>query len=70
MLDISDARILGRLADAVVLVFRAGKTSRESAQAASRRLTDDGISVLGTILNGWDLRNLNGYRSNHYYQTA
>jgi capsular exopolysaccharide synthesis family protein len=61
MLNISDARILGRLVDAAVLVFRAGKTSRDVALAAKRRLTDDGIPVIGTILNGWDLKSLNRY---------
>jgi polysaccharide biosynthesis transport protein len=61
LLDITDARILGRLADAAVLVFRAGKTSRDAASAAKRRLTDDGIPVLGTILNGWDVRQAGAY---------
>jgi len=61
MLDIADARILGRLADAAVLVFRAGTTSRDAAFAAKRRLTDDGIPVLGTILNAWDVKSMGGY---------
>jgi receptor protein-tyrosine kinase len=69
MLDISDARILGRLADAAILVFRAGKTSREAAMAAKCRLIDDGIPVLGTILNAWDVKNMGGYgySPNEYY---
>ncbi|MGA2717975.1 MAG: polysaccharide biosynthesis tyrosine autokinase [Candidatus Acidiferrales bacterium] len=69
MLDISDARILGRLADAAILVFRAGVTSREAAMAAKRRLIDDGIPVLGTILNAWDVKNMGGYgySPNEYY---
>jgi polysaccharide biosynthesis transport protein len=69
MLDISDARILGRLADAVILVFRAGETSRDAALAAKRRLTEDGITVLGTILNAWDSKHMSGYGASHYYQT-
>ena len=69
MLDIADARILGRLADAAILVFRAGKTSREAAMAAKRRLTDDGIPLLGTILNAWDVRSMGhyGYGAYDYY---
>jgi receptor protein-tyrosine kinase len=69
MLDISDARILGRLADAAILVFRAGVTSREAAMAAKRRLIDDGNPVLGTILNAWDVKNMGGYgySPNEYY---
>ncbi len=63
MLDIADARILGRLVDAAILVFRAGKTSRDAAEAAlsAKRLTDDGIPVLGTILNAWDVKSTGGY---------
>jgi polysaccharide biosynthesis transport protein len=61
MLHISDARILGRLVDAAILVFRAGKTSRDVALAAKCRMSDDGIPVIGTILNGWDLKAMNRY---------
>jgi succinoglycan biosynthesis transport protein ExoP len=61
MLQISDARILGRLVDAAILVFRAGATTRDAALAAKRRLTDDGIPVLGTILNAWDLKSMSRY---------
>jgi succinoglycan biosynthesis transport protein ExoP len=71
MLDIADARILGRVADGVILVFRAGHTSREAALAAKRRLTEDGIVVLGTILNGWDFKHMSGYGTyQHEYQLA
>jgi polysaccharide biosynthesis transport protein len=72
LLDITDARILGRLADAAVLVFRAGKTSRDAASAAKRRLTDDGIPMLGTILNAWDVKRLGsyGYGAYEYYSRS
>ena len=43
------------------LVFRAGKTNRDMALAAKRRMTDDGIPVIGTILNAWDLKTMNRY---------
>lgn len=67
MLDIADARILGRLADAAILVFRAGKTSRDAAMAAKRRLTDDGIPLLGTILNAWDVKSMGRYGYGYGY---
>lgn len=72
MLDISDARILGRLVDAAILVFRAGSTSRDAALAAKRRLTDDGIPVLGTILNAWDVKTgpYYGYGAYEYYSNS
>jgi succinoglycan biosynthesis transport protein ExoP len=67
MLDIADARILGRLADAAILVFRAGQTSRDTALAAKQRLTDDGIPVLGTILNAWDSKTTSAYGYGYAY---
>jgi len=61
LLGISDTRVLGRLVDAAVLVFRAGKTNRDVALAAKQRLIADGIPVIGTILNAWDLKTMNRY---------
>jgi polysaccharide biosynthesis transport protein len=49
-----DARVLGRLADGVILVARAGQTAREAAATAHRRLAADDIRVLGLVLNDWD----------------
>jgi Mrp family chromosome partitioning ATPase len=54
LLHIPDARVLGRMSDAVVLIARAGRTLREAALAASERLVQDRIPVLGVILNDWD----------------
>jgi polysaccharide biosynthesis transport protein len=54
MLQISDARVLGRLADRVILVVRAGHTTRDSAIAARQRFSEDGTKLLGTILNDWN----------------
>jgi len=71
MLDTSDARILGRQADAAILVFRAERTSRDAALAAKQRMADDGIPLLGTILNAWDFKHVSSYGiARHYYQSA
>jgi Mrp family chromosome partitioning ATPase len=51
-----DARLLGRLADAAVLITRARKTTRQDAIAAASRLTADRIPLAGTILNDWNPR--------------
>jgi Mrp family chromosome partitioning ATPase len=62
MLQMPDARVVGRLADAVILVTRAGQTTRDAAVAAKDRLTEDGTRVLGTILNDWNPKQSpNGY---------
>ena len=74
MLHMPDARVLGRLADGVILVVRSTQTRREEAAAASQRLMEDGTRVLGTVLNEWDPRKTShpgygyGYRS--YYHEA
>jgi capsular exopolysaccharide synthesis family protein len=54
MTYLADARVLGQLADAAILVIRAARTTRDEARAAKERLAEDGIRVLGTILNGWE----------------
>jgi capsular exopolysaccharide synthesis family protein len=54
MLQMPDARVVGRMADAVILVARAGHTTREAAVAARGRLVEDDTRVLGTILNDWN----------------
>ena len=54
VLTVPDARILGRSADAVILVIRAHRTQHESAFAAVRSFDEDGTPLLGTILNDWN----------------
>jgi succinoglycan biosynthesis transport protein ExoP len=51
-----DARLLGRLADGVILVVRSRKTTHQDAVAALQRLMTDRIPVAGTILNDWNPR--------------
>lgn len=55
ILQLPDAPVLGRAADGVILVVRAGQTTRETAQAAHASLSVH-CHVLGTILNYWDPR--------------
>jgi succinoglycan biosynthesis transport protein ExoP len=62
MMQISDARVFGQLANGVLLVLRAGKTSLETALAAQRYLIEDGTKVLGTVLNDWNPRNSSKFR--------
>lgn len=54
MLQIPDARVIGKLASGVILVVRAGHTTRDAAVAARSRLREDGIKILGTIMNDWN----------------
>jgi len=54
ILQLADARVIGRQADGVILVVRAGYTARNAAAAAHQRLQADDTQVLGMILNDWD----------------
>jgi len=49
-----DARLMGRMADGVVLVARAGRTLRDAVSAASARLVQDRTRLLGIVLNDWN----------------
>jgi succinoglycan biosynthesis transport protein ExoP len=75
MLQMPDARVLGRLADAVILVVRSARTTKETAAAAGQRLAEDGTRLLGTVLNEWDPRKTShaahdyGYRPYHYHES-
>jgi Mrp family chromosome partitioning ATPase len=62
------ARVLGRMADGIVVVMRSGRTPREAASATVQRLTEDGSRVLGTILNDWNPKTQAGsYHWQHGY---
>ena len=70
MLQIPDARVIGKLASGVVLVVRANVTTRDAAMAARARLREDGIHVIGTVMNDWNPKNSSGgyygYYDGHY----
>jgi succinoglycan biosynthesis transport protein ExoP len=69
MLQIADARLIGRHANAVILVARAQQTTRDAIIAAYQRLAEDRIRVLGTVLNDWDPKcSPSGYYG--YYRAA
>ncbi len=61
MLQIPDARVMGQAADAVLIVVRAGKTTREAALAVRQRLAEDGTTVSGSVLNDWNPKKTPGH---------
>lgn len=65
----ADSMILGRGADGVLLVVRAGSTQRDSAQDAIARLTAVGARVVGAVLNDPDHKvpQYGGYYYYDYY---
>jgi len=70
VIHLADARVLGRLADGVILVIRSGQTTPESAINACQGFVEDGTRVLGTVLNSWDPKTsrYHGYGSYGDYQ--
>jgi capsular exopolysaccharide synthesis family protein len=68
VLQFSDARVVGKLSDGVLLVLRSGKTTRDAAMAAEQCFLNDGTPLLGTILNDWNPRKSSKYGNyQHYY---
>ena len=61
LLQIPDARVMGQAADAVLIVVRSGKTTREAALAVCQRLAEDGTKMTGSVLNHWNPRKTPGY---------
>jgi succinoglycan biosynthesis transport protein ExoP len=53
-LQFSDARLFSRLCDGAILVVRSRVAFRENVMAIVQRFAQDGIPILGTILNDWD----------------
>jgi len=49
----ADARVIAEYSHGVVLVIRAGHCVREGVSAAVKCLHEDGVPILGTVLNGW-----------------
>jgi polysaccharide biosynthesis transport protein len=70
MVGMADARLLSRVADGVILISRPGETSPEQLGEARQRLVDDGTPVIGTILNGCDLRTEDPGYDNSYNSYA
>jgi succinoglycan biosynthesis transport protein ExoP len=50
-LAVTDATIIGLLADGVVLTLRSGKVTREEARLCRDRLRQSGVRILGAVLN-------------------
>jgi capsular exopolysaccharide synthesis family protein len=61
VMQAADARVLGPMADGVVLVLRAGATTSDAARECADQIRDDGACLLGAVLNFWD-RKSGAYR--------
>ena len=66
VLPVTDATILSRLADGVVLVVASGDTPRAGLLRTRRILENAGARILGVALNKLDLRHQGYYGSYQY----
>lgn len=69
VLPVTDAVILSRYVDGVVLVCRGATTPRRVIQDAKDRLLRVGARVLGVVLNDVDVRGGDYYYYNRYYHS-
>ncbi len=68
LLEIADGRILMTQVEGVILVVRAGETTRDMLQRAAMHVEDVGAKLIGVVLNGVDLRHNQYYSSYSYYR--
>jgi polysaccharide biosynthesis transport protein len=66
VLQMRDARMIGKLADGVVLVVRAQQTSGAGLMAAAEKFRQDGTPILGILLNDWNPRDSGSHYGREY----
>ncbi|MDY7035643.1 MAG: capsular biosynthesis protein, partial [Thermodesulfobacteriota bacterium] len=64
---VTDAVVLAKFADGVVLVIRANETAREIVKNGLVQLKGVGAHILGAILNGVDMSRDSSYYYQYYY---
>jgi succinoglycan biosynthesis transport protein ExoP len=61
IIPVSDGVVLGKLADAIILVIKAGSTSHQISDTALKRFAAANLKPIGVILSQLD------YKNSHYY---
>jgi capsular exopolysaccharide synthesis family protein len=65
---VTDAVLVARLTDGILMVVRCNATPREAAQHAAETLSNAGVPLLGAVLNDIDItRRYGGYAYHNYY---
>jgi capsular exopolysaccharide synthesis family protein len=65
---VTDAAILARLVDGVVLVAKGSQTSKEALRRSHRELAGEGVNLMGCLLNDLDLSDKSSYGYYYYYR--
>jgi Mrp family chromosome partitioning ATPase len=69
MLQIPDARVIGRHVEGTVLVVRSNKTTKDACRAAQYRLNEDGVPLFGVVMNDWNPKFSTGGYYGYYYKS-
>lgn len=69
VLAVSDASVLGRMTDGILLVVASGEVSPDEVQEAKKRLLQTGINILGVVLNKMPNQKRYGYYHYNYYES-
>ena len=69
MLQIPDARVIGRHVEGTVLVIRSNKTTKDAGRAAQYRLREDGLNLFGVLMNDWNPKFSTGGYYGYYYKS-
>lgn len=64
---VTDAVVLSKQCDGVILVVQAGKTLRDELRRSSRQIKDVGGKIFGVIVNAIDENERTGYYGYRYY---
>ncbi len=67
ILAVSDALVLGKQVDGLIMVVRAGQTPLNALKQARNKVEDHKINCLGVIINGVSLLEQEGYYARQYY---
>jgi polysaccharide biosynthesis transport protein len=65
---VTDAAILARIVDGVVMVAKGSRTSKEALRRSRRELVGEGVNLLGALLNDLDLTDKTSYGYYYYYK--
>jgi polysaccharide biosynthesis transport protein len=68
LLAVSDARLLGKVTDGVLLVVRSGKTELADLRLAVARLEADGVRIVGSVLTDWAVASGTSAAYRHYHK--
>ena len=63
---VTDAAVMCRFADGVILVVRPGVTTTQGAQLSKKNLEAVHAHILGVVLNGYDAKRA-GHKDGYYY---